>query len=50
LLMMRTSWDAQRGFAPEKRPFLVTRAGAVGLHRFAQAWSGDNYMMGDIVR
>ncbi len=43
LLMMRTSWEAQREFAPRSRPFVVTRAGAVGLHRYAQTWSGDNY-------
>jgi alpha-glucosidase len=43
LLMMRTSRDAQREFAPDRRPFLVTRAGAVGMQRYAQTWSGDNF-------
>jgi alpha-glucosidase len=42
LLMMRASRDAQRAHAPDKRPFVVTRAGATGLHRYAQTWSGDN--------
>lgn len=42
LLMMRSSRDAQRAFAPDKRPFLVTRAGAAGMQRYAQTWSGDN--------
>jgi alpha-glucosidase len=43
LLMMRASRDAQREHAPQHRPFLVTRSGAVGMHRYAQTWSGDNY-------
>jgi alpha-glucosidase len=43
LLMMRSSRDAQAAFTPERRPFLVTRAGAAGMQRYAQTWSGDNY-------
>ena len=42
LLMMRASRDAQREHAPNKRPFLVSRSGATGMHRYAQTWSGDN--------
>jgi alpha-glucosidase len=42
LLMMRASRDAQRAHTPDRRPFVVTRAGATGLHRYAQTWSGDN--------
>ncbi|WP_322050223.1 glycoside hydrolase family 31 protein [Paraburkholderia bannensis] len=42
LLMMRASRDAQRAYAPEKRPFLVSRSGCVGMHRYVQTWSGDN--------
>ena len=41
LLMIRASRDAQREFAPDKRPFLVTRSGAVGMHRYVQTWSGE---------
>ncbi|POR50641.1 alpha-glucosidase [Paraburkholderia eburnea] len=42
LLMMRASRDAQRAYAPDKRPFLVSRSGCVGMHRYVQTWSGDN--------
>jgi alpha-glucosidase len=50
LLMIRTSRDAQREFAPAKRPFLVSRSGAVGMHRYVQTWSGDNYTSWESLR
>ncbi len=42
MLMMRASRDAQREHAPQLRPFLVSRSGSVGMHRYVQTWSGDN--------
>jgi len=42
LLMMRASREAQIAHAPNVRPMVVTRSGAVGMHRYAQTWSGDN--------
>lgn len=42
MLMLRASREAQKAFAPETRPFLVSRAGGAGLQRYAQTWSGDN--------
>jgi alpha-glucosidase len=43
LLMLQASRQAQVAFAPDKRPFLISRAGAVGMQRYVQTWSGDNY-------
>lgn len=42
LLMMRTSKEAQAEFAPDERPFLISRSGCLGMQRYAQTWSGDN--------
>lgn len=42
LLMMRASREAQQGRAPHLRPYLVSRSGGVGMHRYVQTWSGDN--------
>jgi alpha-glucosidase len=50
LLMMRASWEAQREFAPEKRPYLITRSGTVGMQRYVQTWSGDNYTSWETLR
>jgi alpha-glucosidase len=43
LLMMRASRQAQLSHAPDETPFLVSRAGATGMHRYVQTWSGDNF-------
>ena len=50
LLMMKTSRDAQREFSPERRPFLVSRAGAAGMQRYVQTWSGDNFTSWETLR
>jgi alpha-glucosidase len=42
LLMARASRAAQIEHAPDERPYVVTRSGPTGLHRYAQTWTGDN--------
>lgn len=42
LLMMRASMEAQQEFAPELRPYLISRSGCPGMQRYVQTWSGDN--------
>ena len=42
LLMMRASHEAQTEFAPELRPYLISRSGCPGMNRYVQTWSGDN--------
>jgi alpha-glucosidase len=42
LLMLKASRAAQLAHAPQRRPYLVSRAGAAGMHRYVQTWSGDN--------
>ena len=42
LLMMRASKQAQVAHAPDETPYLVSRAGCTGMHRYVQTWSGDN--------
>jgi len=41
--MCRSSDEAQRAYAPDKRPYLITRSGAPGIQRYAQTWTGDNH-------
>ncbi|WP_100407544.1 glycoside hydrolase family 31 protein [Bacillus solitudinis] len=43
LLMMKASYEAQKEFAPEVRPYLISRSGSPGMQRYVQTWSGDNY-------
>jgi alpha-glucosidase len=50
LMMMRASRQAQIEHAPNKRPFVVSRSGCVGMHRYAQTWSGDNATSWDTLR
>ncbi|MDN4523017.1 glycoside hydrolase family 31 protein [Fictibacillus fluitans] len=42
LLMMKASYEAQKEFNPDTRPYLISRSGCVGMHRYVQTWTGDN--------
>jgi alpha-glucosidase len=50
LLMMRASLEAQQRFAPQKRPYLISRSGCAGMQRYVQTWSGDNRTNWDTLR
>lgn len=41
--MARATYEGVRKLAPEKRPFVLTRAGFAGVQRYAAVWTGDNY-------
>lgn len=50
LLMIKASREAQAAYAPDKRPFLISRSGAAGMQRYVQTWSGDNYTSWETLR
>lgn len=45
--MARSSFEGVKKLAPEKRPFILTRAGFAGIQRFSAVWTGDNYASWD---
>ena len=45
--MARSTFEGVRKLAPEKRPFVLTRAGFAGIQRFSAVWTGDNYASWD---
>ena len=40
--MARATFEGVKKLEPEKRPFVLTRAGFAGVQRFAAVWTGDN--------
>lgn len=50
LLMLQASFDAQCAAAPQKRPYAISRAGCLGMQRYVQTWTGDNYTEWDTLR
>ncbi len=50
LLMLRASSLAQRAFAPEKRPYMISRSGGPGMQRYVQTWTGDNFSSWETLR
>jgi len=43
ILMLRASFEAALQLDEQSRPYIISRGGPVGLSRYAQTWSGDNY-------
>ncbi len=42
MLMATATRDGIMAANPDKRPFVLTRAGYIGSHRYAATWTGDN--------
>ncbi|KFE70296.1 Alpha-glucosidase [Hyalangium minutum] len=40
--MAKGTYEGLRELAPERRPFVLTRAGFAGIQRYAAVWTGDN--------
>jgi len=40
--MGKAVWEGLKQAAPDKRPFILTRAGFAGIQRYAAMWTGDN--------
>lgn len=45
--MARATFEGVKKLEPEKRPFVLTRAGFAGVQRFSAVWTGDNYASWD---
>jgi alpha-glucosidase len=42
LLMSRATFEGLQRLQPDRRPFVITRAGFAGIQRYAVTWTGDN--------
>ena len=45
--MARATFEGIRKLRPDKRPFVLTRAGFAGVQRYSAVWTGDNYASWD---
>ncbi len=45
--MARATFEGVKKLRPEKRPFVLTRAGFAGVQRISAVWTGDNYASWD---
>jgi alpha-glucosidase len=42
LLMARATYEGLERLHPDKRPYVITRAGYAGIQRYSTMWTGDN--------
>ncbi len=47
MLMAKATFEGVKKLEPEKRPFVLTRAGFSGVQRYSAVWTGDNYASWD---
>ena len=45
--MARATFEGIKKIQPDKRPFVLTRAGFAGVQRYSAVWTGDNYASWD---
>jgi len=50
MLMARATREGLIKYRPDKRPFVITRAGYAGMQRYASSWTGDNVSSWDHLR
>ena len=43
LLMTRATHEATQALTPDRRPYTISRAGPIGIARYGETWSGDNF-------
>ncbi|MCQ0986921.1 glycoside hydrolase family 31 protein [Jiella marina] len=43
LLMTRATFEATQALDLDKRPYTISRAGPIGIARYGETWTGDNY-------
>ena len=49
-LMARAAFEGFKRLSPDRRPFIITRAGYAGVQRYATIWTGDNNSTWDHLR
>ncbi len=50
LEMAHSAYKGQQQLRPERRPFVLSRAGYAGIQRYAAVWTGDNHSTWEHIR